>query len=82
MLKRLKKSSEVKTPMSEVMKAPALVISSQDANLRWQQSIELYSTFTEIWIHNPQLAKQAGRRVQELVLSIAEVQQRHVNDLI
>ena len=68
--------------MSEVLKNQALVISSHDANLRWQQSIELYSTFTEIWVQNPQLAKQAGRRVQEHVMPIAEVQQRHVNDLL
>ncbi len=68
--------------MSEVPKVHSSVISSQVANLRWQQSIELYSTFTEIWIQNPQLAKQAGRRVQEHVMAIAEVQQRHANDLI
>ena len=56
-------------------------ISAEDANCRWEQAIALYLTFTEIWINNPKLAKQAGRRVKELVMPIAEVQQLHLHDL-
>ena len=81
MLKLLKKSNAGKIPMSETTNLPRRVISAQDANLRWEQALALYSTFTEIWISNPQLAKQAGRRVQELMMPIDQVQQLHRNDL-
>jgi hypothetical protein len=67
--------------MSDVIKATSKLISAHDANLRWQQSLQLYSTFAEIWIQNPQLAKQAGRRVQELVMPLVDVQRLHLNDL-
>jgi hypothetical protein len=77
----LKKSSVGKIRMSEVKNLSRKVISAQDANLRWEQALALYSTFTEIWISNPQLAKQAGRRVQELMMPIDQVQLLHRNDL-
>lgn len=67
--------------MPEVMKAFSTTISAHDADIRWKQSLALYSTFAEIWIKNPQLAKQAGRRVQELVMPLVEVQRRHLDDL-
>jgi hypothetical protein len=67
--------------MSEALTLPRKVISAQDANLRWEQALALYTTFTEIWNSNPQLAKQAGRRVQELMLPIDQVQHLHRNDL-
>ena len=67
--------------MSEATNFTPRVISAEDANFRWEQALALYSTFTEIWINNPKLAKQAGRRVQELVMPLEEVQQRHLNDL-
>lgn len=57
-------------------------ISAQDAAARWQQSLELCSTFAQIWIENPQLAKQAGRRVEEFVMPLAEVRKRHLDDLV
>ncbi|MES2941446.1 MAG: hypothetical protein V4772_01100 [Pseudomonadota bacterium] len=56
-------------------------INAADAAMRWHQSLQLVSTFTEIWIQNPQLAKQAGRRVEEFVLPLVEVQKRHLHDL-
>ena len=80
-MKRLKKSSVGKIHMSDATKLSPKIISAQDANLRWEQALALYSTFTEIWISNPQLAKQAGRRVQELMMPIDQVQQLHRNDL-
>ena len=67
--------------MSDALTLRRKVISAQDANLRWEQALALYTTFTEIWISNPQLAKQAGRRVQELMMPIDQVQQLHRNDL-
>jgi hypothetical protein len=67
--------------MSDALTIRRKVISEQDANLRWEQALALYTTFTEMWISNPQLAKQAGRRVQELMMPIDQVQQLHRNDL-
>ncbi len=57
-------------------------ISAQDASARWEQTLALATTFTQIWLANPKLAKQAGRRVEEFVMPLAEVQKRHANDLI
>lgn len=68
--------------MSELVRTHSRIITAQDANIRWQQSLELYSTFAQIWIQNPQLAKQAGRRVEEFVMPLVEVQKRHLDDLV
>ena len=68
--------------MSELVRTHSRTITAQDANIRWQQSLELYSTFAQIWIQNPQLAKQAGRRVEEFVMPLVEVQKRHLGDLV
>ena len=67
--------------MSESKSLSPKVISAQDASFRWEQALALYSTFTEIWVSNPQLAKQAGRRVEELMMPIDQVQHLHRNDL-
>lgn len=66
--------------MSELSKSKH-TISAEEASLRWDQSLALISTFTEIWLDNPQLARQAGRRVQEFVMPLAEVQRLHAGDL-
>lgn len=57
-------------------------IGAQVAAVRWEQALALATTFTQIWLANPKLAKQAGRRAEEFVMPLAEVQKRHVNDLI
>ena len=67
--------------MSDSSKLPSRTISAEDAAKRWEQSLALFTTFTQIWMSNPLLAKQAGRRVQELVMPLDEVQKRHANDL-
>ena len=67
--------------MSDFLKFPPIAISAYDANIRWQQSLELSTTFAQIWIQNPQLARQAGRRVEEYVMPLSEVQLRHFDDL-
>lgn len=67
--------------MPEITNHAPRFITAQDANLRWEQALALYTTFTEIWVSNPQLVKQAGRRVQELMMPIDQVQQLHRNDL-
>ena len=81
MLTRWKKSNVGKIHMSKAAYLLPKNISADDANSRWEQSLALYLTFTEIWINNPKLAKQAGRRVKELVMPIAEVRQLHLHDL-
>jgi hypothetical protein len=68
--------------MSELPNVPSRTISEEDAAKRWEQSLALFTTFTQIWMANPELAKQAGRRVEELVMPLDEVQERHANDLL
>jgi hypothetical protein len=53
------------------------VPTAQELDQRWQQSLAQFEVWTEIWKNNPELAKQAGRRVQELMLPIEAVQQRY-----
>jgi hypothetical protein len=51
------------------------------AQARWEQALSLYETWTEIWLSNPLLAHQAGRRVEELISTLSEVQRRRAQDL-
>ena len=60
----------------------ARIINAVDAAKRWEQSLALVTTFTQIWMSNPLLAKQAGRKVEEFVMPLVEVQKRHANDLL
>jgi hypothetical protein len=53
------------------------VPTAQEIDQRWQQSLAQFELWTEIWKNNPELAKQAGRRVQELMLPIEVVQQQY-----
>jgi hypothetical protein len=50
------------------------VPSAEEIDQRWQQSLAQFELWTQIWKDNPQLAAQAGQRVQELMMPIAEVQ--------
>jgi hypothetical protein len=50
------------------------VPSAEELDRRWQQSLAQFELWTQIWKDNPQLAMQAGQRVQELMMPIAEVQ--------
>lgn len=56
-------------------------IDAPTAAARWAQALSLFETFVEIWGANPQLARQAGRRVEELMLPSDEVRRRHIHDL-
>ncbi len=51
------------------------------AQARWEKALSLYETWTEIWLSNPTLAHQAGRRVEELISPLSEVQRKHAQDL-
>jgi hypothetical protein len=46
---------------------------------RWEQSLAQFEMWTQIWRDNQQLAKQAGKRVEELLMPIAQVQARYAN---
>ena len=57
-------------------------LNAKDATARWELALELTSMFAQIWLQNPRMAKQAGRRVEEFVMLRADVQNRHLNDLV
>ena len=44
---------------------------------RWEQSLAQFELWTQIWQDNPQIAKQAGKRVEELLMPLAQVQARY-----
>jgi hypothetical protein len=50
------------------------VPSAEELDQRWQQSLTQFELWTQIWRDNPELAKQAGRRVRELMMPLADVQ--------
>ena len=54
------------------------VPTAQQIDERWQQSLAQFELWTQIWRDNPELAKQAGKRVQELMMPLSEVQQRYL----
>jgi hypothetical protein len=56
-------------------------IDPQIAAMRWEQGLALTQVFTDIWLNHPLLAKKAGIRIQEFVMSRDEVQRRHLGDL-
>ena len=49
-------------------------------NERWINSLAQFELWTGIWSANPQLAKSAGVRVEELMMPIEEVQHRHAKN--
>ncbi|RYX95850.1 MAG: hypothetical protein EOO28_10610 [Comamonadaceae bacterium] len=67
--------------MSEPMHRCVSTISDSQAMERWEQSLQLLDTFTQIWLDNPKLARQAGSRVQEFVMPLEEARERHLHDL-
>jgi hypothetical protein len=68
--------------MSEWQSSHPRTISAEDAAERWEQSLALVTTFSQIWMANPVLAKQAGRKVEEFVMPLDEVRKRHAKDLL
>ena len=80
-IEALKKSSAARILMSDSPKSHSGAINAEDAAKRWEQSLSLVTTFAQIWMSNPLLAKQAGRKVEEFAMPLAEVQKRHANDL-
>jgi hypothetical protein len=51
------------------------------AQARMQQSLALADFFASVWSSNPKLARQAGRKVEEFMMTREEVRRRHAHDL-
>jgi hypothetical protein len=66
--------------MSELGDDSKALITAGMAAQRFAQGMGLLDIFTKIWIENPMLAKQAGRKVEEFILPLEEVQRRHTSD--
>lgn len=45
---------------------------------RWLQSLALFELWTGIWADNPDIARRAGTRVEELMLPLEAVQKRYL----
>ena len=48
---------------------------------RWLNILAQFELWTQIWAANPELAKQAGSRVEELMMPIEAVQARYARYL-
>jgi hypothetical protein len=46
---------------------------------RWEQFSAQFEMWTQIWRANPQLAKQSGKRVEEMMAPVAEIYRRAAN---
>ena len=49
-------------------------------NERWNNALAQFELWTSIWSDNPQLAKNAGVRVEELMMPIEAVQHRYAKN--
>lgn len=61
---------------------PPLSISEEQAAARYNQNLDLVELMTQIWLENPALLRQAGRKAQAFMLPLEQVQLRHANDLL
>lgn len=55
------------------------VPTAEQLQQRWEQSLSQFELWTQIWSDNPQLAKQAGRRVEELLMPLEQVRLRYAD---
>jgi hypothetical protein len=60
---------------------PTTVIPREIAEARLQQGLALMDFFVMVWASNPHLARQAGPRIEEFMMTRDEVQRRHSHDL-
>ena len=49
-------------------------------NERWNNALAQFELWTSIWSDNPQLARNAGVRVEELMMPIEAVQHRYAKN--
>ena len=54
--------------------------SAETVNERWLSALAQFELWTLIWSDNPQLAKKAGARVEELMMPIEAVQYRYAKN--
>lgn len=47
---------------------------------RWQQSLSMFEMWTQIWRENPKILACSTRKVQDLMMTLEQVQQRHAAD--
>jgi hypothetical protein len=57
------------------------VPSAEEVEQRWQQSLAQFELWTQIWVKNPELAKRAGTRVEELMMPLEAVRERYTHIL-
>lgn len=53
------------------------VPTAEQLQQRWEQSLVQFEMWKQIWRDNPELARQAGKRVQELMLPLADIHSRY-----
>jgi hypothetical protein len=68
--------------MYEISTQCTTVISEADAAARVAQGLGLVELFTQIWLDNPKLLKQAGCRIEEFMMPIEQAQLLHASDLL
>jgi hypothetical protein len=56
------------------------VIPQELAEARFQQGLAMLEFMVEVWSANPHLARQAGRRVEEFMMTRDEVQRRYAKE--
>ena len=62
------------------MNDAAMAPSAELIEARWQQSQALYELCTRVWAERPELARRAGRRVEELMMPLDAVQARYAKE--
>ena len=59
--------------MSDAATPPRRTIAQDVMLYRLSQSEQMRDFFVQMWLQNPEMAKRAGRRVQELVAPLPSV---------
>jgi hypothetical protein len=54
------------------------VPTAEQLQQRWELSLAQFEMWAQIWRDNPQLVKQAGIRVEEMLMPLTEVQRRYL----
>ena len=74
-----KKSNVTFHRMSEAESFGVLSMPTPDVvHERWVNALAQFELWTSIWSENPQLAKSAGVRVEELMMQLDEVRLRNL----
>ena len=71
-----KKLSAGKIPMPEAKTASSGEISEELLLARLAKSEQMREFFIQMWLQNPQLARQGGAKVQSLISPLAPLEER------